>query len=207
MELSDDARYDLIFVGGVLMYLNDDVVGEMVAKLRRMLAPGGLLILRESTSQPEPWYRDTPLSPGLFAEPAEPGQPRPPYFAIYRRPETYRQLAEARALQLVHSQPNRDYKLADLTESTLRWIDRLRGGALRRDRLRAERAAQWIYRLRHLLLLPRYYLTRWFAPRTWKINNHWFVCRAKAGAAPEPGAPATAAAPAPSPAAPATRSS
>lgn len=51
MELSDEARYDLIFVGGVLMYLNDDVVGEMVAKLRRMLAPGGLLILRESTSR------------------------------------------------------------------------------------------------------------------------------------------------------------
>ena len=200
MELSEEARYDLIFVGGVLMYLNDDVVGEMVSKLRRMLAPGGLLILRESTSRPEPWYRDTPLSPGLFAEP---GQARPPYFAIYRKPETYRQLAEDHSLQVVRSQPNRDYKLADLTESTLRFLDRLRGGALRRDRRRAERAAQWIYRLRHLLLLPRYYLTRWLAPGTWKLNNHWFVCRAALGEA----SPATADAPSPAPGAPAARSS
>ncbi len=184
LELDAGARYDLIFVGGVLMYLNDDVVAEMLQKLRSMLTPQGLLILRESTSSPEPWYRDTPLSPGLFAEP---GRPRPPYFAIYRTPETYPQLAAAQGLAVLDRRANRDYKLADLTESTLRLCDRLLGGKLRRDRARAERAAQRIYQLRHFVLLPRYYLTKWLWPRTWKINNLWLLCRAlpPAPAAPE----------------------
>lgn len=184
LELDAGARYDLIFVGGVLMYLNDDVVAEMLQKLRSMLTPQGLLILRESTSSPEPWYRDTPLSPGLFAEP---GRPRPPYFAIYRTPETYPQLAAAQGLAVLDRRANRDYKLADLTESTLRLCDRLLGGKLRRDRARAERAAQRIYQLRHFVLLPRYYLTKWLWPRTWKINNQWLLCRAlpPAPAAPE----------------------
>lgn len=183
LELDATTRYDLIFVGGVLMYLNDDVVAEMLAKLRSMLTPDGLLILRESTSAPEPWYRDTPLSPGLFAEP---GQPRPPYFAIYRTPETYPRLAAEQGMTVVRQQPNRDYKLADLTESTLRLCDKLLGGKLRRERGRAERVAQRIYQLRHLVLLPRYYLTRWLWSRTWKINNQWVLCRAPA---PAPGAP------------------
>jgi SAM-dependent methyltransferase len=175
MELPDDARYDLIFVGGVLMYLNDDVVGEMLAKLRRMLTPRGLLILRESTSSPRPWYRDTPLSPGLFADRS---QPRPPYFAIYRHPKTYRALAAEHGLALVKSQPNQHYKLADLTEATLRLWNWIAGGKLARDRQRAERAAQRIHQLRHLLLLPRYWLVRALAPWAWKINNHWYLCRA-----------------------------
>jgi SAM-dependent methyltransferase len=202
LDLPAEAQYDLIFVGGVLMYLNDDVVAEMLRKLRSMLTPAGLLILRESTSSPEPWYRDTPLSPGLFAAP---GQPRAPYFAIYRKPETYLTLAAAQQLRVVESRPNRDYKLADLTESTLRLLDRLRGGALRRDRPRAERAAQWIYRLRHLLLLPRYHLTRWLAPGTWKINNRWILCRA--GEAVSSGEAGARPGPAPAPGAPAARSS
>lgn len=174
MELPDDAQYDLIFVGGVLMYLNDDVVGEMLAKLRRMLTPRGLLILRESTSFPKPWYRDTPLSPGLFADRS---QPRAPYFAIYRNPSTYRQLAAEHGLTVVRSQPNQDYKVADITESTLRAWNWLVGGKLARDRQRAERAAQRIHKLRHLLLLPRYWVTRAVAARLWKINNHWYLCR------------------------------
>lgn len=228
MELPDEAQYDLIFVGGVLMYLNDDVVGEMVGKLRRMLTPRGLLILRESTSSPEPWYRDTPLSPGLFADRT---RPRPPYFAIYRKPGTYLELAAAHGLEVVRRLPNRDYKLADLTESVLRLWNRLRGGKLARDRQRAERAAQWIYRLRSILLLPIYYLTLRLAPRTWKINNHWYLCRpaaptgqaqqaalreavrspAAAAATPDesatPGAPATPDGPAPASDGPRARSS
>jgi SAM-dependent methyltransferase len=181
MELPDAAQYDLIFVGGVLMYLNDDVVAEMVAKLRRMLTPRGLLILRESTSSPEPWYRDKPLSPGLFAVP---GQPRPPYFAIYRKPETYRELAAASGLRVVYGRANRDYKLADQTESALRLWNKLSGGALARDRARAERAAERIYQLRWLLLLPLYYVTLWFFSRTWKINNHWYLCQRDSAHAP-----------------------
>ncbi len=219
LELAEAGAYDLIFVGGVLMYLNDDVVERMLAVLGSLLTPGGLLILRESTSSPEPWYRDTPLSPGLFAPAGPAGQaskPRPPYFAIYRTPQTYPRLAAGQALTVLEHRPNREYKLADLTEGILRLFDRLRGGALARDRRRAERAAQWIYRLRHLLLIPPYYFIKWLAPRTWKLDNQWVLCRRTAphashvlgelGAPPAPAVRITDE-PAPGPAAPAARSS
>jgi 2-polyprenyl-3-methyl-5-hydroxy-6-metoxy-1,4-benzoquinol methylase len=184
LDLPDDRRYDFIFVGGVLMYLNDDVVEEMVGKLRRMLSPGGLLLLRESTSTPRTWYRDTPLSPGLFAKP---GASRPPYYAIYRTPPSYREMAERQALAVVRWVPNRHYKVADLTESWLTRLNWLLRGRLARRRASAERAARWIHRLRWLTLLPQYYLTRTFAPRTWRINNYWYLC-APAPASAAPGA-------------------
>jgi 2-polyprenyl-3-methyl-5-hydroxy-6-metoxy-1,4-benzoquinol methylase len=175
LELSEDRCYDLIFVGGVLMYLNDDVVAGMLAKLRRMLTPRGLLILRESTCFPDPWYRDTPLLPGLFADPHR-ASARAPYFAIYRTPETYRTLARGEALVVKLEQDNRDYKLADMTESLLRLLNRLRRGDLTRRRDVAERAAEWIYRLRWILLIPSYHVIHMVAPRTWKITNRWYLC-------------------------------
>jgi hypothetical protein len=150
----------------------------MVGKLRRMLAPGGLLILRESTSAPAPWYRDAPLAPGLFARP---GAPRPPYHAIYRTPPAYREMAERQGLVVIRWGPNRHYKLADLTETLLRRLDRLTRGRLARRPASAERAARWIHRLRWLTLLPKYYLVRALAPRAWRINNYWYLC------APAPG--------------------
>lgn len=184
LELPDDRRYDFIFVGGVLMYLNDDVVEAMVGRLRRMLSPKGVLLLRESTSKPETWYRDTPLAPGLFAKP---GAPRPPYHAIYRPPWAYRQMAEHQALVVVRCAPNRHYKLADLTETTLKLLNRLLRGRLGRRRASAERAARWIHRLRWMTLLPAYYLIRTFAPRAWRINNYWYLCEPAPGSA-EPAA-------------------
>jgi SAM-dependent methyltransferase len=184
LELPDDRRYDFIFVGGVLMYLNDAAAPALVARLRRMLSPGGLLILRESTARGATWYRDTPLSPGLFAKPRA---PRPPYYAIYRTPAAYREMAEHEALAVVRTAPNRHYKLADMTESWLRRLNWLLRGRLARRRASAERAAHWIHRLRWLTLLPAYYLIRTLAPSAWRINNYWYLC------APAPGSAAPAA--------------
>lgn len=172
--LPEDERYDVIFVGGVLMYHNDGEVAGVVAKLARLLAPGGLLLLRESTCAARTWYRDTPLSPGLFAEP---GAPRPPYFAIYRQPEAYLRWVADCGLTLVAHEANRHYQLADLTETLLRWSDRLLGGRLASDRAAAERVAQWLHRWRALTLLPAYYVVRTFAPGAWRLQNHWYVCR------------------------------
>ncbi|HVV86485.1 MAG TPA: class I SAM-dependent methyltransferase [Kofleriaceae bacterium] len=181
-DLPADARYDVVFVGGVLMYLDDRVVAETVARLATMLRPGGLLILRESTS-PATWYRDQPLAPGLFAAP---GAPRPPYYAIYRTPESYRAMAEQHGLAVRRWQANRHYKLADLTETWLRFLDRVTFGRLARSRAGAERAARWVHRLRVVTLLPAYHLIRLVAPRTWRLNNYWYLC----GPAPASAAPA-----------------
>lgn len=183
-DLPEDQQYDLIFVGGVLMYLNDDQVAPIVTRMARLLRPGGLLVLRESTAMPEPWYRDKPLQPGLFADPAA---PRPPYYCIYRTPRFYRDLCIAQGLRVCWWGRNRAYKLADITETWLRLLDRVSGRRLGRDRARAERAAERIHRLRALTLLPAYYAARPLARWLWRINNHWYVCT-PAPALPEPAA-------------------
>jgi 2,3-bisphosphoglycerate-independent phosphoglycerate mutase len=177
-DLTGEATYDLIFVGGVFTYLNDDEIDGMAARLAALLRPGGLLILRESTTTGETWYRDTPLSPGLFARP---GERRPPYHAIYRNPGAYRDLVRHRGFELLRCRPNRDYKMADLAEGWLRAANRLTRGRLARRPASAERAARALYRLRHLTLLPQYHVLRAFAGRAWKVDNWWYVCRRRVG--------------------------
>jgi SAM-dependent methyltransferase len=173
-ELPADRRYDLIFVGGVLMYVNDDEVEAMIGKLASMLTPRGLLIFRESTANGKTWYRDTPLQPGLFADPTK---PRPPYFAIYRTPDAYPALIASQSLALVRKKPNRFYKIADITETWLGWLNKLTFGRLARRRDSAERAARWLHRLRFMTLLPHYY-AKWFVARnSWRLNNYWYVSR------------------------------
>ena len=172
-DLPADRRYDFIFVGGVLMYVNDELVEGVIAKLASMLNPGGLVVFRESTANGQTWYRDTPLQPGLFADRT---QPRPPYFAIYRTPDSYPQLIAKQSLVLVRTQPNKLYKLADVTETWLKLIDKLTLGRLARRRDSAERAARWLHALRYLTLVPHYYLVWLFARRSWRLNNYWYVC-------------------------------
>ncbi|HLL25662.1 MAG TPA: hypothetical protein VK427_26175, partial [Kofleriaceae bacterium] len=170
-------RYDFIFVGGVLMYINDGQVAEVIAKLRSMLTPDGILVLRESTAHGETWYRDTPLSLGLFADRSK---PRPPYFAIYRTPDVYPRLVADAGLALVRMQPNKLYKLADVTETWLRWLDKLTFGRLARRRDAAERAARALHALRYITLVPHYYLVWLVARRSWRLNNYWYVCARRA---------------------------
>jgi 2-polyprenyl-3-methyl-5-hydroxy-6-metoxy-1,4-benzoquinol methylase len=172
-DLPADRRYDLIFVGGVLMYVNDELVSGVIAKLASMLNPNGLVIFRESTANGQTWYRDTPLQPGLFGDPAK---ARPPYFAIYRTPDAYPALIAQQPLALVRTQPNKLYKLADVTETWLKWINKLTFGRLSRRRDSAERTARWLHALRFITLVPHYHLVWLFARRSWRLNNYWYVC-------------------------------
>lgn len=176
-DLPADRRYDFIFVGGVLMYVNDEQVAAVIGKLAAMLNPGGVIVFRESCARGQTWYRDTPLQPGLFADPA---QPRPPYFAIYRTPEAYPALIAAQPLALVRMAPNKFYKLADVTETWLRWLNKLAFGRLARRRASAERAARWLHALRFVTLVPHYYLVWLVARRSWRLMNYWYVCERRA---------------------------
>jgi SAM-dependent methyltransferase len=172
-DLPPDRRYDFIFVGGVLMYVNDEQVESVIAKLSSMLAPNGVLVFRESTANDKTWYRDTPLQPGLFADRSK---PRPPYYAIYRTPESYPVMIERNELALVRKQPNKFYKVADVTETWLKLVNKLMFGRLARRRDSAERAARWLHRLRHITLVPHYYIVWLLSRRSWRINNYWYVC-------------------------------
>ena len=49
MTFEPDARYDLVFLGGLLMYLNERDVIALLRKLVLCIEPGGMILCREST--------------------------------------------------------------------------------------------------------------------------------------------------------------
>jgi trans-aconitate methyltransferase len=49
MTFEPDARYDLVFLGGLLMYLNETDVIDLLRKLAPCIEPGGMILCREST--------------------------------------------------------------------------------------------------------------------------------------------------------------
>ncbi len=49
MTFEPDAHYDLVFLGGLLMYLNERDVIALLGKLVPCIEPGGMILCREST--------------------------------------------------------------------------------------------------------------------------------------------------------------
>ena len=165
--------YDLAFLGGVLMYLGDDILGEAIANLRDSLTPGGVLLARETTHRGKRRDRTEPRQPGLFSEPDE---EQPPYYAIYRTVPELRGELEKHGLRVVKLRANRPYKYAQLTQTAIRYVNSALGGGLVRDHARAEQWAQRIHRWRHLSVVPYYMFMRATRIPAWSMENHWFVC-------------------------------
>ena len=69
-----EGSFDMIFLGGLCMYLNDDDLIELLHSLKNRLTEGGSIILREST-----------LHQGVYLEQGE-------YQAVYRSVNLYHQL-------------------------------------------------------------------------------------------------------------------
>lgn len=69
-----EGPFDMIFLGGLCMYLSDDDLIELLHSLKSRLAEGGSIILREST-----------LHKGVYLAQGE-------YQAVYRNVNLYRQL-------------------------------------------------------------------------------------------------------------------
>jgi SAM-dependent methyltransferase len=85
-------EFDLIFVGGVCMYLNDDEVETLLRSLCNRLSSHGMVILRESTVR-----RGRRVAHGE-------------YQAIYRTVEDYRRLCETAGARVEEIRPNRGYE-------------------------------------------------------------------------------------------------
>jgi len=49
MSFEPEGRFSLIFLGGLLMYLNENDVVALLQKLKPLLSPGGIILCREST--------------------------------------------------------------------------------------------------------------------------------------------------------------
>ena len=168
------SAFDFIFVGGVLMYTPDKDLGPLLKSLKRLLKPGGRLLLRESTFPGGSWLREgEPLKDGLLAKGDLPALD---YVAIYRSRETLRARLESAGFKLEAAKPNLHYKLSVRTLDWLWSWDRSLSGRLRQDAAAAERAAAWIYRLRYLLIYPELILRIYLRYKPWKLENHWFLC-------------------------------
>ena len=82
VDFSCPERFDLIFVGGVLLYINDDELFRLKASFKDLLKPNGKLVLLESISTKERVVKTDSYEKHLQA----------PYSAIYRRADEYRVL-------------------------------------------------------------------------------------------------------------------
>ena len=104
LSLEPCRSYEIVFTGGLLMYLNDSDVVGLLKKLRPCLGPGGLVICRESTVRGGTLTRD--------------GE----YQAIYRSVPIYERLFRESGFDVVSVEPNLPYILMQMgCELIKRW--------------------------------------------------------------------------------------
>ena len=77
LSFEPDDRYELVFLGGLLMYLNDREVIALLRKIVPALNPGGMILCRETTvregvvtrgGEYQATYRSIDVYRGLFAD-------------------------------------------------------------------------------------------------------------------------------------------
>jgi SAM-dependent methyltransferase len=96
MTFEPDGRYDLVFLGGLLMYLNETDVIDLLRKLVRCVEPGGMILCREST------VRGSTLA--LNGD----------YQVVYRSVSDYRRIFGHCGLSVRHIERNEPYVLLQM---------------------------------------------------------------------------------------------
>jgi len=91
LKYKPDEKFGVVFLGGLLMYLNEPDVATILRKISTWLLPGGIIICRESTVR-----HGTVIHQG-------------DYQVVYRSVENYQRIFFASGLQIVHDQPNAPY--------------------------------------------------------------------------------------------------
>jgi SAM-dependent methyltransferase len=119
--------FDLIFLGGLCMYLNDDDVVKLLRSLKDRLAPGASIVLRETTvpkgkltpgGEYQAVYRNVTLYQDLFREAGFPTAGRRRNYA-YTNMEVAVELVEARRKH-IRFLPDQSNFLGALTWYSLR---------------------------------------------------------------------------------------
>lgn len=96
MTFEPDAQYDLVFLGGLLMYLNENDVTALLKKLVLCMKPGGMILCREST------VRDTAVT--LTGD----------YQVVYRSVSDYGRIFGQSELTVRHVERNEPYVLLEM---------------------------------------------------------------------------------------------
>ena len=162
LSYAPEGQFSLIFLGGLLMYLNDNDVVILLQKLKSLLAPGGIILCREST-----------VRKGTLTRGGE-------YQAVYRSVPTYHSLFNKCDLSTAETCLNTPYTLMQMgCELIRKWKNSV------------PRNLQFIPVMGHLaywsLRLGNPWITR--VPSAMKIDfpeltNHFFVVRP--GSLPDP---------------------
>jgi len=104
MTFEPDASYDLVFLGGLLMYLNDRDVIALLRKLVPCIEPGGMILCRESTVRGD--------AVALRGE----------YQVVYRSVSDYGRLFGQCGLAIPHVERNEPYVLMEMgSELVEKW--------------------------------------------------------------------------------------
>ena len=96
LSFQPDQRYQLIFLGGLLMYLDENDVVILLKRLKQYLEPGGIILCRESTVRDQTFI--------LKGE----------YTAVYRSVKSYASLFQQSGLALRHHEKNEAYILLQM---------------------------------------------------------------------------------------------
>ncbi len=96
LSFEPDDRYEFVFLGGLLMYLNDREVVALLRKIVPTLNPGGMILCRETT-----------VREGVVTRSGE-------YQAIYRSIDVYRRLFAKCGLAVTQTERNAPYVLLQL---------------------------------------------------------------------------------------------
>jgi len=96
MVFKPEGPCELVFLGGMLMYLNENDAISLLKKLIRFLSPTGIILCRETT-----------VRHGTVTRQGE-------YQAVYRSVSTYGRLFQQSGLSLVHAEANVPYILMQM---------------------------------------------------------------------------------------------
>jgi SAM-dependent methyltransferase len=91
-----DGKYDLVFLGGLLMYLDESDAIALLQRLAPCLAPGGIILCRESTVRGETVTRNGD------------------YSVVYRSVPVYKDLFKRCGLIVRHVERNEPYVLMQM---------------------------------------------------------------------------------------------
>ena len=155
-----EGRYELVFLGGLLMYLNDADVVSLLRRLVRSLEPGGMIICREST-----------VRQGVVTRDGE-------YQAVYRSPATYTRIFDECGLSVIEVKRNTPYVLLQMgCEFIKKWK------ALLPKQIQmipvVGRLAYWALRVGYPWIVPIPAAIGLAYPN---LTNHFFVLRPEASA-------------------------
>ncbi len=96
LQFEPEDRYELVFLGGLLMYLNEGDVVSLLRKLVHSLEPGGIIVCRETT-----------VRSGTVTREGD-------YQAVYRSIETYTRILNECGLSVVTKKRNTPYVLLQM---------------------------------------------------------------------------------------------